>query len=263
MPSGGPSRARAGPAEPAACRAPWIAGKEIGAERFYPRRPSDPGGHPLTAVREEPVAFQGITATLHGRILAPTGEATGALVLAHGRNGSMDEPLIDALARFGAELGLWTFRFNFAFRETGAEPSAGHEDEIADLREAVAQARQLSGLDRVTVAGRGLGAWATVACVTDEDAENAILLGLAYTGQPERRMALARLDEFEIPTLIVVGSASDRVDLPALRDIVDPMPLVRLEIVEDADHRLQDASGRPMVEAVLRKVATFLLPMTQ
>src|SRR5438034_11139916 len=50
--------------------------------------------------------------------------------------------------------------FNFAFADAGSEPSGGHADEIADLREAMGYARTTAGLDTVFVAGRGLGAWA-------------------------------------------------------------------------------------------------------
>src|SRR5206468_8288963 len=70
--------------------------------------------------------------------------------------------------------------FNFAFADAGSEPSGGHADEIADLREAMGYARTTAGLDTVFVAGRGLGAWAAVAAATDELCAGAVLLGLSY-----------------------------------------------------------------------------------
>src|SRR2546429_157566 len=88
--------------------------------------------------------------------------------------------------------------------------------------------------------------------------DGAVLLGLSYTGQPERRMALERLEEFEVPTLVLVGFESDRTDLPLLRDLVASMTSVNLEIIAGADHRLQDAAGRTMTEAVLMKVDAWL-----
>ena len=212
---------------------------------------------------EESVTFQGFSATIHGTVTRPPeGAPARALVLAHGRNGGGDEPMIETLAKRAAVIGLWTLRFDFGFVETGAEPSAGHEDEIADLREAVAFARRTTGLDKVTIAGRGLGAWAAVACATDEDTEDLILLGLSYTGQEERRMALERLAEFEVPTLIIVGSASDRLDLPALRELVARMPFIELEVLEGADHRLRDSEEHPMVAAVLARCETWLRART-
>lgn len=170
----------------------------------------------------------------------------------------MDEPLVAGLARRAADLGWWTFRFNFAFADAKGEPSADTSDEIADLREAIAFARRESGAETVTIAGRGLGAWAVVAAATDEDAEDAILLGISYAGQEERRVALERLGEFDVPALIVVGSRSDRVDLPALRAIVDPLPFVQLDVIEGADHRLKDASGRPMLDEALARCEAWL-----
>src|SRR5919201_502819 len=207
---------------------------------------------------EQEVAFAGATGPLRGRICTPTGGTWGALVLGHGRHETMDGPLVATLARRGADLRLWTLRFNFAFVGEGGEPSGGHEDEIADLREACGFARTQSGHEAAFVAGRGLGAWACVAAAIDEGAAGAILLGLAYVGQPERRRALERLEEFEIPTIVIVGSESDRVDLPLLRDLIGGMTSVNLEIVARADHRLQDPAGRPMTEAALMPVEAWL-----
>ena len=208
---------------------------------------------------EANVTFDGATGPLRGRVRPPaSGKARGAMVVCHGRHEDMDGPLVSALARLASEEGLWTLRLNFAFREADTEPSAGHADEIADLREAIGYARRASGSEAVYVAGRGLGAWATVAAATDEMAVGAILLGLSYVGQPERKMALERLREFEIPTLVLVGFESDRVDLPALQELLAGMTTVNLEVIAGADHRLEDASGRPMTEAVLLKCEAWL-----
>jgi len=207
---------------------------------------------------ERDVTFDGATARLHGRLRSPTGTAWGALVLCHGRHEDLTSPLLTALAHRASDYGLWSLRFNFAFRDAGEEPSAGHADEIADLREAIAYVRTTCGVGAVYVAGRGLGAWASVAAATDELAAGAILLGLSYEGQAERRVALERLEEFEIPTLVLVGFESDRVDLPMLEQLVNTLTSVNLEVLAHADHRLQDASGRVMIEAVLFPVEAWL-----
>lgn len=207
---------------------------------------------------ERDVTFEGATGPLQGRLRSPRGTGWGALVLAHGRHETMEGRLITTLAERAADLGLWTLRFNFAFVEARAEPSGDHVDEIADLRQAIGYARETCGVAAVYVAGRGLGALASVAAATNELAAGAILLGLSYTGQPERRMAVQRLEEFEIPTIVVVGFESDRVDLPLLREMIQPMTSVNLEIVAGADHRLQDAARRPMTEAALLPIEAWL-----
>lgn len=207
---------------------------------------------------ERDVTFEGATGPLRGRLRSPTGTGWGALVLCHGRHETMDGRLIATLAQRAANLGLSALRFNFAFVEAGSEPSGGHADEIADLREAIGFARETCGVAAVYVAGRGLGAWASVAAASDELAAGAILLGLSYTGQPERRMALQRLEDFEIPTLVVVGFESDRVDLPLLRELLDTMTSVNLEVVAGADHRLENAAGRAMTEAALLPTEAWL-----
>ena len=207
---------------------------------------------------ERDVRFDGATARLRGRLCPPVGNAWGSLVMTHGRSEDMGSPLLAALAQCASDQGLWALRFNFAFADAGSEPSGGHVDEIADLREAMGYARTTAGLDTVFVAGRGLGAWAAVAAATDELCAGAILLGLSYTGQPERRMALERLEEFEVPTIVLVGFESDRTDLPLLRGLVASMTSVNPEIIAGADHRLQDAAGRTMTEAVLMKIDAWL-----
>jgi alpha/beta superfamily hydrolase len=210
------------------------------------------------AQTEQDVTFDGATGPLRGRLGSPTGTAWGSLVLCHGRHETMEGPMVSTLARRAADLGLWTLRFNFAFIADGSDPSPDHEDEIADLREACAFAAAKSGFGAAFIAGRGLGAWACVGAATGELAAGAILLGLAYTGQPDRRRALERLEEFEIPTIVVVGFESDRVDLPRLRVLISRMTSVNLEIVARADHRLQDPAGRPMTEAALMPVEAWL-----
>lgn len=211
------------------------------------------------ALTEEDVTFAGETGELRGRVRpAASGSAWGSLVLCHGRHENMDGPLLVALARLGSDLGLWTLRFNFAFHDARTEPSAGHADEIEDLRSAIVHARRASEAEPVYVVGRGLGAWATVAAATDEFAAGAILLGLSYESQPERRMALARLAEYEIPTLILVGFESDRLDLPELEALVATFPSLNLEILPGGDHRLRDAKGRALTAPVLMKSEAWL-----
>jgi len=204
------------------------------------------------------VTIEGPARSLQGKVLAPAGLTKAALVAAHGRNGDMDEPLVAGLAGLAAELGLWTLRFTFAYQEAGAEPSAGHEEEIEDLRAAIDFARATSGHPRVIVAGRGLGAWAAVAAATDESAEEVILLGLSFTGQPERKVALERLAEFEIDALLVVGSKSERLDLPALHDVVREMRNVQFVIVDAANHRLQDERHEAMTDVVFARCERWL-----
>jgi predicted alpha/beta-hydrolase family hydrolase len=207
---------------------------------------------------ESLVAFDGATRKLRGKVLAPAGRPRGALVAAHGRHTDMDEPLVAALARLATDLGLWSLRFNFAYRESDAEPSAGHEDEIADLRQAIAYARRASKQDHVVVAGRGLGAWAAIAAATDDDPEDLILLGLSYAAQPERTMALQRLGEFEIDALIFVGSKSERLDLAALHEVVRKIPSVQLVIVDGGNHALEDGRHAPMTDVIATRCERWL-----
>jgi uncharacterized protein len=207
---------------------------------------------------ERDVSFDGATGRLRGRLGSPVGRAWGAIVLSHGRHEDLNGPLLVALARRTSDLGLWTLRFNFAFADAGSEPSAGTADEIADLREAIAYVRATCKVETIFVAGRGLGAWASIAAATDERTDGAILLGPSYDGQPERRVAFERLSEFEIPTLVLVGFESDRTDLPLLRELVESLPSVDLEVIGGADHRFRAASGRTMTEAVLLPVEAWL-----
>src|SRR5436309_11274000 len=154
---------------------------------------------------ERDVRFDGATARLRGRLRPPIGRAWGSLVMSHGRSEDMGSLLLSALAQSASDQGLWPLSFNFAFADAGSEPSGGHADEIADLREAMGYARTTAGLDTVFVAGRGLGAWVAVAAATDELCAGAVLLGLSYSGQYDRLMVLERLDEVDDRMLVRVG----------------------------------------------------------
>jgi predicted alpha/beta-hydrolase family hydrolase len=207
---------------------------------------------------ERDVSFDAITGRLRGRLTSPVGKGWGAVVLSHGRHEDMNSPLLVALARGASDLGLWSLRFNFAFADAGSDPSGGTADEIAELREAITVARATCQVETTFVAGRGLGAWASIAAATDERTDGAILLGPSYAGQPERRIAFGRLAEFEIPTLVLVGSESNRTDLPLLKQLLDSMPNVNLEVLAGADHRFRSTAGRPMTEALLFPVEAWL-----
>jgi predicted alpha/beta-hydrolase family hydrolase len=207
---------------------------------------------------ERDVSFDATTGRLRGRLTSPVGRGWGVVVLSHGRHEDMNGPLLTALARGAADLGLWSLRFNFAFADAGSDPSGGTADEIAELREAIAFARATCKVETTFVAGRGLGAWASIAAATDERTDGAILLGPSYAGQPERRIAFERLAESEIPALVLVGSESNRTELPLLRRLVESMPNVDLEVIAGANHRFQASAGRAMTEAVLFPVEAWL-----
>ncbi len=204
------------------------------------------------------MSFDATTGRLRGRLTSPVGKGWGAVVLSHGRHEDMNGPLLLALARGAADLGLWSLRFNFAFADAGLDPSGGTADEIAELREAITVARATCKVETTFVAGRGLGAWASIAAATDERTDGAVLLGPSYAGQPERRIAFERLAESEIPALVLVGSESKRTDLPLLRELVDTMPSVNLEVIAGADHRFRSSAGRAMTEAILFPVEAWL-----
>src|SRR5437899_11378088 len=95
---------------------------------------------------ERDVRFDGATARLRGRMRPPVGNAWGSLVMTHGRSEDMGSPLLAALAQSASDQGLWALRFNFAFADTGSEPSRGHVAEIADLGAAMGYARRTARL---------------------------------------------------------------------------------------------------------------------
>ena len=156
----------------------------------------------------------------------PDGEARGAALIAHPHplfGGTLDNKVVQTLARAFVELGYETWRPNF--RGVG-ETEGVHDEgrgELEDL-EAVLKAIQK---EKLVLAGFSFGASLVARLAEKVDEEWLVLIGLGIT----------RLEAPAVPagTLVIHGENDDTVPLAAVLDWARPQDLP-VVLVPGADH---------------------------
>jgi uncharacterized protein len=156
----------------------------------------------------------------------PDGQARGAALIAHPHplfGGTLDNKVVQTLARAFVELGYETWRPNF--RGVG-ETEGVHDEgrgELEDL-EAVLKAIQR---EKLVLAGFSFGASLVARLAEKVDEEWLVLIGLGIT----------RLEAPAVPagTLVIHGENDDTVPLAAVLDWARPQELP-VVVVPGADH---------------------------
>jgi alpha/beta superfamily hydrolase len=186
------------------------------------------------AVREDHVTFEAAGHRLEGMLAAPPGAFVGA-VLCHPHplyGGTMDVPLIAAVATALQEAGVATLRFNFR----GAGRSEGEHDEGTgereDARAAVAFLAERTGISRLALGGYSFGAVVALAAGADD----ARVERLAAIAPPVDWLDLSLLGTAAKPKLFVAGDRDPYCPMDALEralaGVAQPRELVRLSGVD-------------------------------
>jgi hypothetical protein len=157
---------------------------------------------------------------------APQGEPLGVALIAHPHplfGGSLDNKVVQTLARAFLELGYETWRPNF--RGVGATEGVHDEGrgELEDLGAIVAHLKP----QRLALAGFSFGAGMQVQLATKVKPEKLVLVGVAVT-------------RFELPpappgTLVIHGEHDETVPLAAVLDWARPQELP-VVVVPGAEH---------------------------
>ena len=157
---------------------------------------------------------------------APPGEPAGVALIAHPHplfGGSLDNKVVQTLARAFLELGYETWRPNF--RGVGATEGAHDEGrgELEDLAAIVAHLQPA----RLALAGFSFGAGLQVQLAGRVKAEKLVLVGVAVT-------------RFQLPgappgTLVIHGEHDETVPLAAVLDWARPQELP-VVVVPGAEH---------------------------
>jgi predicted alpha/beta-hydrolase family hydrolase len=191
----------------------------------------------------------------------PATPAPGApiVALAHGAGGTMDEPVLAAVARGLAGAGLRVARFEFPYmaarRADGRRRPPDRQPVLLDTwRTAVAQ---LGGGQAVVIGGKSMGG-RMASLVADELGVRALVcLGYPFhpPGRPDR-LRTAHLAALRTPALIVQGTR----DPFGGRDEVASYrlsPAIRIAWIADGDHGLapRRASGRTRAQNLAEAVA--------
>jgi predicted alpha/beta-hydrolase family hydrolase len=210
------------------------------------------------------------------KVDAPAAPAPSApaLVLAHGANNDLDNPLLAHVAvHLAEERGVTVLRFNFPY----AERAAGSPDAAPVLEETFRSAYLHLQQELVPtgtpifVGGKSLGGRIAAELVSRRpDGDGIEAVGLIELGYPLHapgrtdRVNLKPLRHIDVPSLFCVGSRDAFCDLGLLRPVLPTLLAdAELHVVDGADHSLllPRSSGRPPEAAypeVAAKVATFV-----
>jgi len=156
----------------------------------------------------------------------PDGDARGAALIAHPHplfGGTLDNKVVQTLARAFVELGYETWRPNF--RGVG-ETEGVHDEgrgELEDLQAVLASIQ----MQKFVLAGFSFGASLVARLADKVDEEWLVLIGLGIT----------RLEAPAVPagTLVIHGENDDTVPLAAVLDWARPQELP-VVVVPGADH---------------------------
>lgn len=175
----------------------------------------------------EKLVFTGEAGAIEARRDAPAAGAAprGTVVIAHPHplfGGTMDNKVVQTLARAYVQCGWSAVRFNFR----GVGGSAGvHDEGRAELHDLLAVVRQTAPEGPVALAGFSFGAFVTshalAALWAERKVASAVLVGTAAS-----RFTVAPVPpEAHLRTLVVHGEQDDTVPLASVMDWARPQTL--------------------------------------
>ena len=156
---------------------------------------------------------------------APAEASKGVVVIAHPHplfGGTMDNKVVQTLARAFTQCGWTAVRFNFR----GVGGSAGtHDDGRGELDDLLAVVRHAAPSGRLALAGFSFGAFVTSNAFTQLHSERAVD-SLVLVGVAASRFAVAPIPaEAHANTLVIHGEQDDTVPLAAALDWARPQIL--------------------------------------
>lgn len=209
-------------------------------------------------LNETPIAFETEDGLLlSGRVVRPAAEISprGGVVVAHPHplyGGSMETPLVVALAQTLASAGFVVVRFNF--RGVGDSEGAfgGGEAEEADIVAAVQALGAQPGVprDRRALVGYSFGAWVGLRALPRVQSVKAF----AGIGTPLWHLSPATFTQDERPRLLITGEYDDISPPHVLQSMALGAAHVQVHTIPHADH----AYSGEHTQTVGRLVRDFL-----
>lgn len=205
---------------------------------------------------EEPVRIPAGDITLDGRLVAPPGATSGAVVChPHPQyGGDMENELVVRLASALGAAGLATLRFDF--RGVGA--SGGRHDkgrgEVDDVRAAAAVLRARVAVAKVALVGYSFGSvMAMQAAAVDASG----VTGVVAIGPPVRMVSLDFLAGCRLPIAFVVGDRDQFCPVATLESVrARCAPGSTQTVIAGADHFF-GAQLAALAERVVALVTAF------
>jgi len=173
----------------------------------------------------ERVSLQGEAGTIEALIDRPTGESRGHAVVAHPHplfGGTMDNKVVQTLARALVQSGWTTLRFNF--RGVGASQGE-HDQGQGETRDLLTVVRQLAPQGPLALAGFSFGAFVCSHAVAALHPERQIDK-VVWVGTAAARFEVAPLpSDLHDRALVIHGEADDTVPLASVLDWARPQGL--------------------------------------
>ena len=173
----------------------------------------------------EKLSLQGAAGAIEVQRDHPIGTAIGIAVIAHPHplfGGTMDNKVVQTLARAFVACGWTTVRFNF--RGVGASEGV-HDEGRGELDDMLDVVRQLAPEGSLAIAGFSFGAFVASGALeklwTGRDVRQVVLVGTAAA----RNVVAALPAEAHERALVVHGEADDTVALSAVMDWARPQSL--------------------------------------
>ncbi|MDP9602178.1 UNVERIFIED_ORG: alpha/beta superfamily hydrolase [Variovorax paradoxus] len=173
----------------------------------------------------EKISLQGAAGAIEVQRDQPAGAARGVAVIAHPHplfGGTMDNKVVQTLARAFIATGWTTVRFNF--RGVGASEGV-HDEGRGELEDMLNVVGQLAPEGPLAIAGFSFGAFVASGAVSRLWAEREIRqIVLVGTAAARNNVATLPVEAHE-RTLVVHGEADDTVALSAVMDWARPQSL--------------------------------------
>jgi len=155
----------------------------------------------------------------------PSGPSLGAAVIAHPHplfGGTMDNKVVQTLARAFTQCGWTAVRFNF--RGVGAS-TGSHDEGRGELQDLLAVVRHAAPAGPLALAGFSFGAFVTTHAFAALQAERDIA-SLVLVGTAASRFNVAAVPaDAHMKTLVIHGETDDTVPLAAVLDWARPQAL--------------------------------------
>ena len=156
---------------------------------------------------------------------SPAGPTRGVAVIAHPHplfGGTMDNKVVQTLARAFTQCGWTAVRFNF--RGVGVS-TGSHDEGRGELQDLLAVVRHAAPAGPLALAGFSFGAFVTTHAFAALQAERDIA-SLVLVGTAASRFAVAPVPvDAHIKTLVIHGETDDTVPLAAVLDWARPQAL--------------------------------------
>jgi predicted alpha/beta-hydrolase family hydrolase len=195
------------------------------------------------------------------------GEGIG-VILAHGAGNDMENPLILSLSKGLAEIGFFTLRFNFPYKEKGKKAPDNQAKLTQTWQSAYQFLKAKSGYEpaRIVTAGKSMGGRVASQMVAEGLLPSD---GLVFLGYPlhapgkKDKLRDSHLYQINIPMLFFAGTRDPLCDPALLKGVLNGLRCSwELETIEGGNHSfiLPKPADRPQQEIhehIVKKTADW------